>query len=195
MTAALTSDQLNQVVSNTTLVLLVRPDLMPEWQSNLIDLLTQTRQAALDEEAIFVSAVLSLLHSPGDTLPTGTLYDHAWQTIMIGLQRGEIQPTASTTGGESMTIERLLQSISEALTAVMTGVPQQKDAVASELAEMRAAAEEADVPELRAWLDDGLALLRGTPLDQLGTQHEGIYAGFWESMVRNILARGDEETG
>ncbi|MBN1565272.1 MAG: hypothetical protein JXA10_15615 [Anaerolineae bacterium] len=186
MTAVLTTDQVNQVVNNTTLVLLVRPDLIPEWRSNLVDLLNQTRQAALDEEAIFVSAVLSLLHSPTDTLPTGTPYDHAWQTILVGLQRGEIQPAAATPGEETMTIERLLQSIAEALVAVMTEVPQQKDAVASELIEMRAAALEADVPELRAWLDDGLALLAGAALADLGAQHEGIYATYWQTVVKNL---------
>jgi hypothetical protein len=193
MAAALTSEQVNQVVNNTTLVLLVRPDLMAEWRANLMDLLEQTRQAALDEESIFVSAVLTLLYSPGDTLPTGTTYDHAWQLILIGLQQGEIQPAGARRGDDFMTIERLLRSVAEALVAVLTEIPDQKDAVAAELAQMHSAALEADVPELCTWIDDAMALLRGTPAADLGAQHEGIYGVFWQAVVQNLhKQRGNE---
>lgn len=192
MNAVLTTDQVNQVVNNTTTVLLVRPDLIGEWRTNLMDLLVQTRTASLDEEAIFVAAVLALLHSPHDSMPTGTVYDYAWNTILIGLQTGQTQPAASH-DEEQITIERLLQSIAEALVAVMTERPQQKDAVASELREMRAAAIDADVPELKSWLDDGLALLRGAAIDKLGANHIGIYDEYWRAIVREILARRSDE--
>jgi hypothetical protein len=50
MTLALTSDQVNQVVSNTTMVMLVRPDLLPEWRDNLMELLQQARSSSRLEE-------------------------------------------------------------------------------------------------------------------------------------------------
>jgi hypothetical protein len=184
MTIALTPEQVNQVVSNTTLVLLIRPDLLPEWRNNLMDLLRQTRSTDMQEAAIFVSAVLALLHSPGDTLPTGTVYDYAWQAILTGLQTGVPQPAASQ--GEQMTLDRLLNSVTEAAVAVMTQVPQQKDAVADELREMRAAAVEAQVAELTRWIDDVLALLSGTPSSDLpGEEHQGVYGAYWRLIVRS----------
>jgi hypothetical protein len=186
MISTLTSEQVDQVVSNTAVVLLARPDLLPEWRANLLDLLRQARQSALDEEAVFVAAVLALLHSPGDTLPTGTAYDYAWQSILMSLQTGVLQPVSRAPQAESMTLDRLLQSVTEAVVAVMTQVPEQKDAVASELRQMREAAVDADVAELRAWLDDVLALLRGTPITQLGNGHEGMYATYWTIIARNI---------
>ena len=184
MTLALTSEQINQVVSNTTLVLLVRPDLLPEWRESLVALLQQARSSDLHEEAIFVSAVLSLLYSPGDTLPTGTVYDYAWQSILTGLQTGVPQPTASQ--GDQMTLDRLLNSVSEAVIAVMTQVPDQKDAVATELRDMRIAAVDAQIADLIRWIDDVLALLAGTLTAEGGADHQGVYGAYWRLIVRSI---------
>jgi hypothetical protein len=185
MTIALTPEQVNQVVSNTTLVLLVRPDLLPEWRENLMDLLRQARATDMHEAAIFVSAVLTLLHSPDDTLPTGTVYDYAWQAILTGLQTGVPQPAASQ--GEQMTLDRLLNSVAEAVIAVMTQVPDQKSAVASEMREMRAAAVEARVAELARWIDDLLELLAGTPSADLPREdHQGVYGAYWRLIMRNL---------
>ncbi len=184
MTLALTAEQINQVVSNTTLVLLVRPDLLPEWRENLMALLQQARTSDMHEEAIFVSAVLSLLYSPGDTLPTGTVYDYAWQSILTGLQTGVPQPTASQ--GDQMTLDRLLNSVSEAVIAVMTQVPDQKSAVAGEVREMRSAAVDAQVAELINWIDDVLALLAGTTTAESGENHQGVYGAYWRLIIRSI---------
>jgi hypothetical protein len=184
MSLALTSEQVNQVVSNTTLVLLVRPDLLPEWRENLMALLQQARSSDLHEEAIFVSAVLSLLYSPGDTLPTGTVYDYAWQSILTGLQTGVPQPTASQ--GEQMTLDRLLNSVSEAVIAVMTQVPEQKEAIAGELRDMRIAAVDARITDLIRWIDDVLALLNGSTTPESGEEHQGVYGAYWRLIVRSI---------
>ena len=184
MTLALTSEQVNQVVSNTTLVLLVRPDLLPEWRENLMALLQQARSSDLHEEAIFVSAVLSLLNSPGDTLPTGTVYDFAWQSILTGLQTGVPQPAASQ--GDQMTLDRLLNSVSEAVIAVMTQVPDQKDAVTAELRDMRIAAVDAQIADFIRWIDDVLALLAGTTTAESGQDHQGVYGAYWRLIVRSI---------
>jgi hypothetical protein len=192
MTLALTSDQVNQVVSNTTMVMLVRPDLLPEWRDNLMELLHQARSSSMFEEAIFVSAVLALLSTPTDTLPTGTPYDHAWQSILTGLQSGVPQPAAGQ--GEQMTLDRLLNSVAEAVIAVMTQVPDQKDAVADEMREMRGAAVEAKVSELTRWIDDLLEMLKGTPLNELsGEEHQGIYGAYWRLIVRTIQNNSAEE--
>lgn len=196
MTLALTAEQINQVVSNTTLVLLVRPDLLPEWRENLMALLQQARTSDLHEEAIFVSAVLSLLYSPGDTLPTGTVYDYAWQSILTGLQTGVPQPTANQ--GDQMTLDRLLNSVSEAVIAVMTQVPEQKNAVAGELREMRSAAVDAQVTELINWIDDVLALVAGTTVAETGENHQGIYGAYWRLIIRSIATNNrpsSEEAG
>jgi hypothetical protein len=184
MSLVLTSEQVNQVVSNTTLVLLVRPDLLPEWRENLMALLQQARTSDLHEEAIFVSAVLSLLYSPDDTLPTGTVYDFAWQSILTGLQTGVPQPTASQ--GEQMTLDRLLNSVSEAVIAVMTQVPDQKDAIAGELRDMRIAAVEAQITDLMRWIDDVLGLLAGTVTPEAGEDHQGVYGAYWRLIIRSI---------
>jgi uncharacterized protein YbcC (UPF0753/DUF2309 family) len=193
MSLVLTSEQVNQVVSNTTLVLLVRPDLLPEWQENLMDLLRQARSAELYEEAIFVSAVLALLYAPGDTLPTGTIYDYAWQTILTGLQTGMPQPAVSQ--GDEMTLDRLLNSVAEAVIAVMTQIPEQKDTIADELREMRGAAVEAQVDELIRWIDDLLALIAGTSPAELGGDQQGIYGAYWRLIMRSIEtnSRGSSE--
>jgi hypothetical protein len=184
MTLALTSEQVNQVVSNTTLVLLVRPDLLPEWRDNLMALLQQARNSDLHEEAIFVSAVLSLLFSPGDTLPTGTVYDYAWQSILNGLQTGVPQP--ATSQSDQMTLDRLLNSVSEAVIAVMTQVPEQKNAVAEELRDMRIAAVDAQITDFIRWIDAVLALLAGTPGAESGGDHQGVYGAYWRLILRSI---------
>lgn len=194
MTIALTPEQVNQVVSNTTLVLLVRPDLLPEWRDNLMDLLRQARATDMHEAAIFVSAVLALLHSPDDTLPTGTVYDYAWQAILTGLQTGIAQTPASQ--GETITLDRLLNSVAEAVIAVLTQVPHQKEAVVGEIYEMRAAAVEAQVAELVRWIDDLLALLAGVPAANLPHEkHEGIYGVYWRLIIRNIQMNNHSTSG
>jgi hypothetical protein len=187
MAYALTSEQVDQIVNNTMLVLMVRPDLMSEWRTNLQNLLQQTQQYEMDDEAIFVAAVLTALHKPADTLPTGTIYDYAWQSIVVGLQTGVARPAASE--AESLSLDRLLNSVAEALITVMTEYPEQKDAVVSELREMRTAAADAKIDELIAWIDDGLALLQGTPAAGLGQQHQGVYATYWEAVIQNIEER------
>lgn len=187
MAYALTSDQVDQIVNNTMLVLLVRPDLKGEWDTNLTNLLEQTRQYGMDDEAIFVAAVLTMLHTPDDALPTGTIYDHAWQSIVIGLQTGVAQPAASQS--ESLSLDRVLNSVAEALITVMTEHPEQQDVVSNELREMRTAATEAQIDELIAWLDDALALVQGTPATDLGQEHQGVYATYWEAIVHNIQQR------
>jgi hypothetical protein len=186
MSLALTAEQVNQVVSNTTLVLLVRPDLLPEWRDNLMALLEQARSSDLHEEAIFVSAVLSLLFSPGDTLPTGTVYDYAWQSILSGLQTGVPQPAASQS--DQMTLDRLLNSVSEAVIAVMTQVPEQKDAVTEELRDMRIAAVDAQITDFIRWIDAVLALLAGTPAAESNGDHQGVYGAYWRLIMRSITS-------
>ncbi len=193
MAIALTSEQVNQIVSNTTLVLLVRPDLLTDWRNNLVDLLRQVRESNLHEEAIFVSAVLALLNAPDDTLPTGTPYDSAWQAILNGLHNGV--PHRAGPPGESMTLDRLLESVADAVITVMTEIPDQIGAVVEELGTMRAAAVEADVPDLIRWIDDVLALLNGTLAEGQGDDHEGVYGAFWRLIARSIESnrRGGED--
>jgi hypothetical protein len=184
MGRVLTPEQIRQMVNNTVVVLLARPDLLPEWQDNLLDLLQQAREAHLDEEAIFVSAVLALLHSPADTLPTGTVYDYAWQSIVTGLRTGTVQPIPAD--DETMSLDRLLGSMAEALVAVMTQVPDQRPTVADELREIRTAATQADVRELITWLDDALAVLDGAPVQSLGQGHQGVYAVYWNEVAQKL---------
>jgi hypothetical protein len=184
MAHALTSEQIRQVVNNTVVVMLARLDLLPEWQENLLDLLQQARDANLDEEAIFVSAVLALLHSPGDTLPTGTAYDYAWQSIVTGLRTGAVEPAPAEE--EALSLDRLLSSMSDALIAVLTQVPDQRETVTDELREIRTAASQANVSELTNWLDDALAALDGTPVQSLGQNHQGIYAVYWNEVAQKL---------
>ena len=184
MARALTAEQIRQVVNNTVVVMLARLDLLPEWQENLLDLLQQAREAHLDEEAIFVSAVLALLHSPSDTLPTGTVYDYAWQSILTGLRTGVTPPPPAE--GDTLSLDRLLNSMAEALVAVMTQVPNQKDTVADELRGIRSAAAQAGVTELTDWLDDALALLDGAPAQSLGRNHQGVYADYWNVIAQKL---------
>ncbi len=183
MARVLTSDQVEQVINNTMVVMLVRPDLMSDWSDNLSDLLTQAREARLDEESIFVAAVLTLLYSPEDNLPTGTTYDPAWQSLLSGLRTGVRQPAA--TQGERMTLDRLLNSISEAVIAVLTRAPDQKPIIAIELNEMREAAVKGQMDEMVAWIDNALEVLNGAPPQALASRHQGVYAAYWDAIVRS----------
>jgi hypothetical protein len=128
--------------------------------------------------------VLSLLYSPSDTLPTGTVYDFAWQSILTGLQTGVPQPTASQS--DQMTLDRLLNSVSEAVIAVMTQVPEQKDAVTAELRDMRIAAVDAQITDFTRWIDDVLSLLAGTTDVESGQDHQGVYGAYWRLIIRSI---------
>jgi hypothetical protein len=188
MAYGLTSDQVHRVVNNTLLVLLSRPDLMSEWHTNLLNLLTQTRSADLEDEAIFVAAVVTLLASPDDTLPTGTVYDTAWQSLVSGLRTGVAQPAA--TEGDSMSLDRLLGSIAEAVIAVMLQMPEQRDFIAHELRQMRAASTQGGMEEFQAWLDDTLALMAGTPPSALGRRHQGVYGAYWDAILERAGADG-----
>lgn len=188
MARVLTSEQVEQVINNTMVVMLVRPDLMPDWRNNLTDLLQQARDARLDEEAIFVSAVLTLLYSPEDTLPTGTTYDPAWQSLLSGLRTGVRQPAAVE--GERMSLDRLLSSIAEAVIAVMTQAPEQKGMIVEELREMRTAAVKGSMSEMVAWVDDALEVLNGAAPRGLSYHHQGVYAAYWDAVTRSIQ-RGD----
>lgn len=184
MVQALTSEQVNQMVQNTMLVLLVRPDLTEEWHTNLANLLTQAKEANLDDEMMFVAALLTLLHSPDDDLPTGTVYDSAWRAIRMGLQTGI--PQAAEADSEAMSLERLLKSVVEAVVAVLTRSQENHDVVLAELRSIRQAAEDAEVGDLCRWLDDILALLNGVPVQQLGGGAEGVYAEYWQALVAKL---------
>jgi hypothetical protein len=183
----LTSEQVNTVVNNTVVVMLARTDLLVEWHSNLFGLLDQVRQNRLDDEAIFIAAVLTLLHSPDDTLPTGTPYDKAWEAILVGLQTGSVPSMGADDEDEqAMSIDRLLKSVAEAMLAVLLRYPAQKETLSGELDGMHKAAQEAGVPELAAWLADALALLAGTPAGDLVSRHTGIYAAYWDALVNGL---------
>lgn len=184
MVQALTTEQVNQMVQNTMLVLLVRPDLTEEWHENLASLLQQAREASLEEEMLFVAALLTLLHSPDDSLPTGTSYDPAWRAVRMGLETGIAQPSQAES--EAMSLERLLKSVVEAVVAVMTHNLNDRDAVFNELQKIRQAAVDAEVSELRHWLDDVLALLNGTPATDLGSGNEGVYGEYWRDIVSKL---------
>jgi hypothetical protein len=184
MAYVLTSEQVQQIINNTLFVLMVRPDMLAEWRTNLRTLMNQAADASLDDEAIFVASVLTLLYSPDDTLPTGTVYDRAWESIVSGLQTGVIQ--SGEDQDEDMTLDRLLKSVAEAMVAVIVKVPEQQETVINDLTEMRSAAANANVTELIQWIDDALALLEGTPATDLGHNHQGVYAAYWDAMVRAI---------
>ena len=182
---ALTPDQVQQIVTNTVVVLLARPDLAPEWQANLLNLLEQARQQQLEDEQLFVAALLTLLDSPEDTLPTGTLYDRAWQALITGLRTGRLtDPTAEGTD----TLDELLGAVVEAVIAARTTLPEQAAAIAGELRELRAAAERAAADELVRWVDDALAVLNGASPDTLSARHEGLYARYWQALRAHLAA-------
>jgi hypothetical protein len=181
MAPALSTDQLQQIINNTMLVILVRPDLQEDWHNNLVDLLDQARSQALEDEAIFVAAVLTLIYSPDDTLPTGTVYDRAWQTLLSALHSGVSQGTEDA--DPEMTLERLLKSVAEAVVTVQLRAPSQVEALLAELQEVHRAASEAQVEELIRWLDDVIALVNGAPLESLGAGHSGVYGRYWGAIV------------
>ena len=184
MTSALTTEQVNQVIHNTMLVLLVRPDLSGEWQENLLNLLDQARESALEDEAIFVASVLTLLYSPDDELPTGTKYDHAWQSILTGLRTGVAEPVSEDR--ETITLDRLLRSVTEAVLTVIQRAPDQADTIRTELAEMRRAAIESNVIDLVNWLDDVTSVIDGTPPHAIERIHEGIYGAYWKAIQEQL---------
>jgi len=185
MAQALSSDQVDQITNNTLLVLLARPDLLDEWQENLLALMQQAQEAGMEGEAIFAAAVASLLHFPDDSLPTGTDYDYAWEAILTGLQTGAIQPE-----DQAISLEQLLATVAELAVAVMTGASDQKTVIARHIREIRASAVAAEARELAVWLDDVLALLDGVPVDRLGAAHQDVYAAYWQALAQ-LLPRGD----
>lgn len=180
MVHALTGEQVGQIVNQTILVLLARPELVGEWRANLLSLLQQAREQVLEDEMIFVAAVISLLNSPRDRLPTGTVYDYAWESLLAGLATGGDVPVASE-------LDQLLLSIAQATLAVLKHAPDQRELVAQEVQSVFDAAHEADMPELIAWLTDVLALLNGAAPDGLGAPHQGVYAAYWDALVRNLM--------
>lgn len=185
MAQALSSEQIDQITNNTLLVLLARPDLLDDWRDNLLELMKQAQQADLESEAIFAAALLSLLHSPNDSLPTGTEYDYAWEAIRTGLRTGSVQPA-----DRAMSLDQLLGTVAELAIAVMTEAVDQKPVVARQIREIRISAAEADARELAVWLDDVLALLDGVPVEKLGAAHQGAYAAYWQALVQ-LLPRDD----
>lgn len=183
MAHALTPDQINNIVNNTMVVMLARPELLPEWRENLQDLLLQTREQNLEDEMLFVAAVLALLHSPEDTLPTGTVYDYAWETLMHSLTTGMSQPADQNGAGS---LDRLLQSLAEAVVTVKTRLPDHQEVVREEIIEIYQAAQDAGLSELIAWVDDLLLVLEGGSPEMLGKDHAGIYAAYWDAIVREL---------
>jgi len=183
VTQALNSEQIHQIVNNTLLVILARPELRDEWRANLLDLLQQARHQGLEDEMLFVAAVLSLLETPNDRLPTGTVYDYAWEALLTGLTTGKLQPLDDDS---DLSMERLLRSVAEALVAVLTVSPDQRDVVAQEVHNMHQAAQKSNASELHAWLTDVLAVLDGTHPATLGQHHKGLYADYWQAIVANL---------
>lgn len=184
MTQALTPEQVQQMVTNTVIVLLARPDLAPEWQAHLLDLLDQARQQQLEDEQIFVAALVALLGSPEDTLPTGTLYDRAWQALITSLRTATLTPPAAEAGPD--TLDELLGAVVEAVIAARTTLPDQAKTIAEELSELRDAAQRAAADELMRWVDDALAVLSGEAPEKLGAEHEGIYADYWQALRAHL---------
>ncbi len=184
MTQALTPEQVQQIVVNTVVALLARPDLVPTWRAHLLELLDQARQQQLEDEQLFVAAIVTLLNSPEDTLPTGTRYDRAWQALITSLRTGTlIDPEAEA---DTDTLDELLGAVVEAVVAARTVLPDQADAIAGELRELRAAAERADAEELVRWVDDALAVLAGESPQDRGTDHEGVYAVYWQALRSSL---------
>lgn len=186
----LTSEQVKQIVNNTVIVLLARADMIDEWQVSLSDLLAQARRSNLDDESVFVAAVITLLGHPDDTLPTGTSYDRAWESILVGLQTGVVQDDEPVDDPDGLSLDRLLKSIAEAAITVLTRAPEQKSVIEAELHQIRSSADEADLVELSAWLNDVLALLSGANPANMGTNHQGVYSIYWNALVQN-LSRDD----
>jgi hypothetical protein len=188
MGRVLTDEQLEQIINNTMVVMLVRSDLMPDWRGNLLDLLRQARGAQLDEEAIFVAAVLNLLYAPDDTLPTGTVYDVAWQSLLTALRTG-VRPPAATESRE-MTLDRLLSTVADAVVTVLTRSPDQRESVTEELNQMLTAAHNSSLREMVAWIEDALAVLDGAAPEVFTSKHQGVYASYWEMIANSARQKG-----
>ncbi|MBN2304326.1 MAG: hypothetical protein JXQ72_07620 [Anaerolineae bacterium] len=185
MAPALTAEQIKQIINNTMLVMLVQPDLKPEWHENLHGLIRQAQESALEDEAIFAAAVLSLLYAPKDRLPTGTIYDQAWQSLLYTLQTGVQQDRDDQPDG-SMTLDQLLSSVTEAVIMVKRNAPDQRDQLLGELAEIHRASTESGVPELVRWLEDVIALVNDAPITSLGQNHTGPFRAYWDTIHLNL---------
>ncbi|MBN1200323.1 MAG: hypothetical protein JXJ20_00575 [Anaerolineae bacterium] len=185
MVQVLKPEQLDNVVNNTLVVLLMRPDLVSQWQTDLQNLLKEMLSGTQEDEAVFLAAVLNLLDNPGDTLPTGTIYDRDWEKILAGLKTGTVH-SASSEDSDSMRLDQLLSSVVRAVIAVMTRAAEQKDAIEDELRQIHVAAVDSEVDELASWLDDVLAILGGIAPRDLGNRHQGVYAVYWDVLIYNI---------
>lgn len=188
MPVALTSEQVDLVVENTILVLRARPDLLGEWRDNLERLLHDAQAASLEDEALFVAAVLTLLAWPDDTLPTGTPYDPAWYSIQTGLKTGAVGTTRAREGIE---LEDVLRAVSEAALAVLTEMPDEREAVLAELHQIRVSARSAGAETLAAWLDDVSALLAGAPPGGFHAPHPEPYHTYWRALLDSLAAAPD----
>lgn len=182
MIEALNEEQVNQVIHNTIVVMLARQDLQSEWQADLFDLLHQAQTADMIEEAIFLAAVIALLDSPDDELPTGTRYDPAWHAIRTGLDTGSLPGTSQS----EISLDRLLQAVVNAIVTVRRDNPHQVDALEEELHEMRAAAAEAGAQDLLHWLDDTIEVLHGSDPAAIASAHTGMFADQWHTLTERL---------
>ena len=182
MTDALSSEQLNQVINNTVVVILARPDLHSEWNKDLNHLLRQARAAGLEAEAIFVSAVINLLAHPDDVLPTGTQYDNAWDTIRHGLETGSLPGPAR----EEPSIDRLLETVVDAVVIALTEDSSHLPMLEEELHEMRATAAESGLMDLLHWLDNVVEIINGTDPRTLQPAADGAYAAHWQLLIERL---------
>ena len=174
--------QVDQVVHNTLLALREQPGLLPDWQTVLDELLRHLQTAHLDDESVFLAAVLTLLASPTDTLPTGTQYDNAWQELVDGLRT----TAAASVRADTSTLDGLLKMVAEAALAVLTDAPAQRPVVAQQIDELRAAASASGMEPLAGWLGDVAALLSGTAADAREGAHEGVYHDYWHALLDHL---------
>ncbi len=185
MTQVLSNDQVTQIIQTTMIVLLARPELKPDWQINLAALLQQARDEELEDEMLFVAAVLSLLHSPGDTLPTGTVYDSAWRALLSALQTGIVQEVGESES-ESFTLENLLESVAQAVVTIMRHEPSRAGQLAEEVRAIRSSSVEAGIEPLVTWLDDVLLLLDGRSPATLNSRHTEMFERYWRFIVDRL---------
>ena len=186
MSNLLNQEQLEQLVNNTLVVLIAKPDLKDEWHADLTGWMEQMRTAQQEDEAIFLAALLTLLWWPDDTLPTATSYDYAWELLMIGMQTGTLQRVPAPASDETLTIGQLLRSVVDAAALVLQRAPEEQDQLDTELHQMQRAADRAGLDDLALWLTDVLALLHGTPARDLGADQTGIFATYWEMLARRV---------